>query len=503
MRRLARFALLLLLAAPPLATAEARAQTAPRVTIRVEGETGDRAGRVLRDILAADRYLYLDRDTVLPADFATDADLVVHDATVYLEGRVTGRAAVLGGTLFVRPGARLDGPIAVIDGLALPSARASVGDIVELAPAHTTSIEKTEGVHVVLIERERVAVVGLPGWFGVRRLSYDRVDGIALEWGPQWRILRREEGPTLDVWGGYRSARGALAGGARLGVPLGAGVEVTAVAERATVTNERWFRGDLENTLGALFLGRDPRDYYESDRLALELRRPLLHAPVSGEVGLGPYLRLSTSRDRSLAAAGPWSLLGGEGLRRPNPPVLEGRITSLVAGTALAWEGNTSRFDGAVAVERALGSHGDTAFTHWTGVARWQMQALWNHSLGVAAHARGTLGARPAPPQRWSFVGGAGTLPVLPLAQHRGDRLVLLTSDYTAPLGFVSLPLAGVPELRLLHATGTAWTTGEPMPEWEQNLGAGLRLSWLELQLWIDPAARRRRPTVLLQLVLP
>jgi hypothetical protein len=105
-----------------------------------------------------------------------------------------------------------------------------------------------------------------------------------------------------------------------------------------------------------------------------------------------------------------------------------------------------------------------------------------------------TFGPDPAPPQRWSLIGGPGTLPTLEKGELRGDNVVFLQSTYSVPLDFLTLPLAGVPELAARHAVGSAWVTETDAPRWEQNLGTGLNVSVADLFLYFDPAASDRDP---------
>jgi hypothetical protein len=496
MRRVtARLLVVLLLLLPPL-VAEAAAQV-----VVLEGPVDTRAARILRDVLERDRYLLLHRDTTLPEAFHTPGDLIVWDARVRLEGSVDGAAVVLGGTFFTRPGSRVGGPIAVIGGLALTSELADVGDVVELPPGRAgVIVYAADTLTVSVPPPPPVPRLGLGGLFGFRQLGYDRVDGLSVSWGPQWRIVGREFGPRVDGWVTLRSARADVGGGGVLRLPLGAGVELDAGAERATVSNEVWIRRDLENSASALLLGRDLRDYYETDRGWLRLSRLIPQAVLEGDLQLGPYLMVRRSTDRSLEASRPFAFATRAQLERANLPVEHASTTSLEAGTLLVWRGRASRFLGQALAEYAPERADDLHFSHWRLGGRYEMDALWNHLLDVRWHAMGSFGDRAAPPQRWSFVGGQGTLPTFPIAQHRGDRLVFIESRYRVPLTFLETPLLRTPYLELLHATGTAWRTGTDMPAWDQNLGLGLEAGFLRLRAWIDPAIARPRTTLLLEL---
>jgi hypothetical protein len=478
------------------------ATTAAAQEITLEARQGSPAVRVLEEVLQRGEYLLLSRDTVLSPEFRAPGDLVVWDALVRLEGSVGGAAVAINGTLVLRPGARVEGPVASLGALILPSHLAEHGPIVELPPDQRVEVSAEAGrLHVAVAPPPPLPRFGLGGLFGFYRMAYDRVDALSVSWGPQWRPTGQEFGPTIEGWLTVRTVR-APGGGVRAGLPAGR-LLATVQVERATVTNEWWIRSDLANSAEALVLGRDLRDYHESDRAWLRLSRAPPPAGETGALHLMPWVSLTRSTDRSLRTRAPWALLGRGQLERVNPPVAEMTLLSVDGGVGVDWIGAGSSFQGGIGAEYGVPQNDEPAFSRMSASGEWTMQALWNHSLAVRGHAFGTLTGDGAPPQRWSFLGGQGTLPTLPVAALRGDNLVLIASQYRVPLELVQLPLLGSPALELLHATGTAWRTGESMPAWEQNLGAGLAFSLARVRAWIDPAIDRPRPTLLVEFAAP
>jgi hypothetical protein len=472
------------------------AGTSLEAQVRLEGPGRQRGVQIVRDILADANYLLLARDTVLGPDFRAGGDVVVLEADVRMEGVVAGRIAVIGGDLFIRPGAVVPGPVVVLGGGVYPSGLAEVGPVIETPGVRPDILVDGDGYRVVLRGADTGPAIHPLGVFGLGLPSYDRVDGLTLRTGVRWRPLRTEAGPTLDgrVW--YRSARRSPGGELRAGVPVGRGVRLTARAARETVTNEAWIRGDLANSLAALLAGSDVRDYWSADVLSVSLASVRLPA-VQGETVLRPRVVLLRSVDAALETRSPWSLF--RSLDRPNLGVDEGVMVSASAGADLTWQGRNSGIRIDLAVERGLPA-GDFTFTQLVGDASGNAAALWGHRIEMAAHTRWAFDA--APRQRWSFVGGPGTLPTLPVTAMRGDRLVFLTTRYLAPLPF-GLPLAGSPDLVIAHALGGAWQAEEARPPLEQNLGAGVSLLGLEAMLWVDPAAERLRPRLGVELRLP
>lgn len=471
--------------------------------VRVDGGRDERAVRLLELVLQRDDFAYIERDTTLGAEFHLSGDLIVWDSEVRLEGRVDGDVVILGGVIFVRPGARIEGQAVTLRGTALGSARAHIGERVELSPARPVVFRReADTLTVSVLPPTPAPLVALPGVLGVRRASYDRVDGLSVGWGPRILLTRREFGPTLDTWATVRSARSRFAGGAELRLPLHAGVELVGRAERATVTPELWIRGDLNNSLAVLAGGHDVRDYHETDRFAVMLRRRV-GGLIEGDVAFEPFASFTSARDRSLEALAPWTARGRDKVSRVNPPVTDSLIRTLEVGTGVRWVGSASALVLGAGIEHAPERWNSSKFTRWAADFRFETAGLWRDRVGLRAHHRGTLGDTPAPPQRWTHVGGPGTLPTLSMAAHRGDQLVFLESSYMIPVPFVDLPLLGTPTARASFVTGTAWHADTPMPAWEQNLGLGFAASYFVVQAFVDPRISRPRPVFQLELTLP
>lgn len=482
--------------------------------VRLEGGARDAATRVLRDILERDRFLLLARDTILPDDFRAPGDLIIVNADVRIEGEVKGAVAVIEGAFFIRPGARVEGPIAGIGGGIYPSGLAAVGDTVYVPLTYDIEVVERarapgEGVRAagernfeVRISPPEPVYLVLPWPYGLRPPAYNRVDGLTLGWGPRLRIAGREDGPILAPWVTLRTARGEFGGGVNLDVPVGAGIHAIVRAASETRTHESWIRGDLANTLAALTFASDLRNYHHSESISLSLARPNDIPLIAGEFAISPRITYRASRDESLATRDPWVLFGDADDWRPNPPVEPGTVVSIIGGAELRWQGASTSFRGDASVERAWEGPGDFAFTRWSVEGGWTMEALWNHRISVFAKAFGVPGDEPAPPQRWSFIGGTGTLPTFDVAEFRGDHLVFIESTYRIPIPIFDLPILGPPALEAMHAIGTAWVTGTDAPPWEQNLGLGIHFPFLTVGLYVDPATEFA-PAVNVGLSLP
>lgn len=458
--------------------------------VELQAEVDHPSVQALRGILDAGRYQLLDRDTVIPATAHLPGDLVVVGATVRLDGTVDGSVAVLNGTFFLRPGSRVSGRIVSVGSIVLRSSRATMGDTISVPLDVEVALARSGENFTLSLEPppppSRVKGAGL---YGLATPTYDRVNGLSVRAGADIRLAADTLAPTLRLSGVLRTARWSPGGTASLRVPLGR-ARLTLAAGRETMTNDRWIRGDFENSVAALFVRSDARDYYDADFASVSLAGRPAPPLIAGEGFVTPRLEVRAERDRSLRARGVFTFFG-DSAWRANPPVVEGKIAAVVPGAEVGWRGQTAsaRLETSLEVGRLMrDSWSDgKGFAQLVADGEWGMTALWGHTLGVRAHLLQPLGSRAAPPQRWSFLGGPGTLPTLGYDALRGDHLVFFESAYNVPIPQLALPLIGVPTLGLRDAVGSAWVTGEESPRWTQNIGAGVQFSVFYLFLYVDP----------------
>lgn len=467
--------------------------------VTVEGSRRHPAAEALREIIERGTYRVIDRDTVLPVVFRQDGDLIVVDAAVRLEGAVTGSVAVVGGSFFLRPGARIGGVAVSVEGTIGMSRLATLGDTLSLPLDYSVEVSHAGDHYLVRIQSPpRPPLIEPEGFFGVVLPSYDRVNGATVRLAVQGGVGTDSLRPRYRLMGSYYSARGALGARGEFRLPLGGRASAAFVGGREVLTRDAWIRGDLSNSLSALLVHSDVRNYYESDFGSVIIEQLPPPSLRSGEGYVVPRVGVTASRDRSLAARDPWTLFGDEPWR-PNPEVFEGTLTSAMAGFTAGWRGVSSRFTATGDLEWAFPSPlgfrwGQREFVQITGDGRWSMLALWNHSLTLRAHVMQSFGPDPAPPQRWTLMGGPGTLPTLEKGALRGDNVVFVQSTYAIPLRPLALPVVGIPELAARHAVGSAWISEGETPRWQQNLAVGLLLPFADLFLYLDPASADRDP---------
>jgi hypothetical protein len=457
----------------------------PSVELRGRGDIDN--DRFLRDFLAAGDFLLIHRDTLLTAADTIHGNALVLRSTVRLDGVVTGDLVLVDANVYLRPNARVLGQTRNIAGGFYPSELAVLEGGVQNEPNAPYLVRReAEGSRLVIIGTARPSVLVRPGLFGFGIPTYDRVDGLTLSYSSGIALPRLERvEPVLMGRVDYRSQRGVITGGLELQLPRGA-TSLHLGAERTTLTNERWIRDDANNTVSFFFMAKDLRDYYEADRAYAELRRSLETGPRTTT----GFLRAQVEDARTLAAGNPWTVMGTP--RQDNIVVDDGRIASLAAGATMEWAQRWHRVRASGLIEAAADAMGgEHAFTRYEISADWAMTGFANHTLRVQPYFRGPLpGTDSLPRQRWSFVGGSGTLYTFETAEFRGDRVAFVETTYLVPLYPFRLPVLGYPDLEGIHLVGMAWTYQERR-DFEQNVGLRLRFPLVNVRVLTNPAAWR------------
>jgi hypothetical protein len=468
---------LALLAAP----AAARAQDV-RLVGRGDVETDER----IRRFLAAG-YTLIPRDTLLARNDTLPGPVLAAGVTVRLEGVIRGDLMIVDANVFVRPPARILGNVTNVAGAFVPSELATItGEVVNL-PNAAYDVEWTPQ-QIRIIGTARRSLLVLDGLRGLRIPSYDRVNGLTLGLGAGYFLPR--VGPLEPLLRGrlaYHARRRTFSGGAELAL-IREPTTLRLGAERATLTNDEWIRSTPFNTLAFLVQGKDYRNYYEADRAYAAVE----HVAGDDLTRLSLSLGGQIEDARSLDAGDPWTLLGPDTVR-PNPAVAEDRIASLLLGAGLDVERPTfaATVSGLIEVAGETAG-GDHAFGRFQVGAEWAMAALANHTLVLEGQFRGPLpGTDSLPRQRWTFVGGSGTLYTFEVAEFPGDRVAFVETEYIIPFPETfRVPVIGTPSLELLHHAGMAWSHGVDR-DFEQNIGLRLRFPRVWARVVTNPRAAR------------
>ena len=458
----------------------------------------DRIDRLIR----TGQYVALhDEERTLGPGDTIRTNLVVLGGRLYLEGVVEGDLIGVEAELFLRPGSRVTGDVVNIGGGLYRSELAETGRVRDL-PNMRYEV-RAEGDRVVILSDMERSPLELDGMLGFHVPEYNRVDGLAPDWGFTWRF-RPVSGITPGVRGlvGYRTERGDFAGGGSVFLERDPwGLEGGWVRE--TRSNDRWIRSDLRNSGDFLLEGDDMRNYYEADVAWGELRYLLGAADGMRHVTFG--LRFEDEKARSLREGNPWVIFEPDSMRS-NPPVEPGSIRSLIPFVDGEWLTTRTATEARIELENASfdlpgqnpaecspGSvcvPPDGSFTRLRLSSEFGMQALLDHTLEIELQFMLPLaGDEPLPHQRWSIFGGSGTVRTVGDAAFRGDHLLYSETEYIIPIRLVRLPRRIVPELQFLHMAGMAWS-GDRERDLVQNLGARVTVSALYVRWIIDPATQ-------------
>jgi hypothetical protein len=350
--------------------------------------------------------------------------------------------------------------------------------------------------------------IALPLGVGLRIPTYDRVNGLALPWGPKLEV--NDARIDVDALVTYRSNLGKWDPSLEGSLRPGSDNELRFYAGRGTFTNDAWIRGDLTNSAAAFFAGSDSRNYYRGDRATARIARAI----TSSGLTVTPFIGGNIERDWSTGSLAPtktpWSVFGRKGvlrMRRPNPRVARGSITSAIggAGIEVLQGGLEAKFDGMLeqTIRTALKPdcsgvpvggiclqpQPGTSFTQATLDGRVSFPTFGTQTFAVKAHGVATRGSGNTPAQRFAYLGGAATLATVDLLALGGDRVLFVQGDYTIPIDPIQLPFVGSPYIGLRYAAGSAGVGG--LPSLIQNLGVGVGASFFRVDYTIDPAQTR------------
>jgi hypothetical protein len=333
----ARLAFLFLVASSPLSM---RAQQ-----VRIADAGPGPVGRTLAAALAAPHRLYEPRgDTVvLRRDSTYDRTVIVLGRTVLVDGSVHGDVIVVGGDMHVHPGARIDGRALAIGGAVYASALAIIRGGVLSHRDFTFDVAAVPGGYTLSYRELRgypSPALAFPGLFGLRVPTYDRSNGASITFAPLFSL----DTGTVEIEPRvtYRSQLGVVDPGVDVSLFATRRTRFSATASRGTFSNDTWIWKDLVNSLGAIFSGKDTRNYYRADRAELNAYR-LWERPT---VRIVPFVgarweRAKSVRPDSGTNSGPWSLFDRtdrvNGMWRGNPHIDAGNIASALAGTSLEW----------------------------------------------------------------------------------------------------------------------------------------------------------------------
>ena len=321
--------------------------------------------------------------------------------------------------------------------------------------------------------------------------TYDRVDGLALPFGPTIGI--GDDRVTIDPVLTYRSQLGALDPSMAVAWHPTQVVSVSVSGTRGTFTNDAWIRSDLMNSLYAFGLGYDARNYFRGDRAEGKIQVNLPMGGALTSLYLGARMENAWSTGLRPGARGaPYSVFNERdtvnGMERPNPLITEGHIASALLGGEGSYDGERVTNAGRFFVEGAWHTPTTKNFqqitVHDEGVIRtWGGEKLEFTVHGVAPLS-GTV-----PAQRYVYVGGSGTLATIDLLSLGGDHLYYTEELYDIPIPGISLPIVGAFFVAPHFVAGAAGVGGVGVPT--QNIGVRVGDEILRVDYLVNPRTHK------------
>ncbi|HEX6050356.1 MAG TPA: hypothetical protein VFZ21_13835, partial [Gemmatimonadaceae bacterium] len=178
------------------------AQADAQYSIDVEGPPRARGTRILRRSLASGHDVMLTDSTgrlVIPRGTELPRTVIVLGGDASVGAVVQGDVVVVGGDLFLHPGARIDGQAIALGGAVYGSTLASIEGGIDNVRDETFDVTR-DGEGIRLRYRYiggREPRVEFPLVEGLRVPVYDRVNGASVPWGPILRpTMRVEVDPT-------------------------------------------------------------------------------------------------------------------------------------------------------------------------------------------------------------------------------------------------------------------------------------------------------------------
>lgn len=334
--------------------------------------------------------------------------------------------------------------------------------------------------------------VDFPLGLGLHVPSYDRINGLSLPFGPTVTI--GDSRVVIEPAITYRSHLGDV--DPRLHASWNvtdSNLVLSVIGERGTFTNDKWIRSDPVNSLASLGLGSDSRNYYRADRAEgrLSYSIPVSAGLIQTFAGVQFENAWSTGW-RAGEHRGPYSFFGRNnernGIDRPNPLIDRGHIGSALVGVGGIFEKGPVRSDVHLRGEFAWHTPFDTPsgdnFQQYTLNEEGRISTVANQHLFLNLHGVTTSGGA-TPLQRYTYLGGAGTLATVDMLAMGGDRMYFLDAAYVIPIPVVEIPIIGGPFIAPRYMIGAAGIREFGVPI--TNVGVRVGFGPLCVDYLVDP----------------
>lgn len=453
-------------------------------SVRLADEPRSDSQQALQVFLEQGGYVLWTRDTVLAKGDTVSRDVLLLEATARIAGRVDGDIYVVDGDLFLRTEGSIGGDVVVLGGGFYDSGLAEIEGVLTYRPNERVRVRPTEGDFEIVMEmEERSSFVGFfPGL-----PTYQRVDGLTVGVGGLVRVASLPGRPELEMGGAYKTAGGGFGDfGGRFSWYVSDQVRIGFLGGRETRSNEDWSRPLWYNSLSHLVAGIDNRDYYSAEYIGAEIELISLDpAPWEDSPNWSWTFATGWEDAESLPASDVKVLFGGgsQEISNQNPAIDDGTFFLIQSGFEWSKISSGSKVGFGFGLEAGLGTKSpaelSSSFVMAEGRYSTRRTTSWGHLVNVFAIMRidmaGTL-----PRQRYSTIGGIGTVPTIPLRGLRDPQLFFGEVTYAIPLiGMVDL---GGLDAFIRASGGTVWGNGTEF-RLEKALSAGVAARVWDFQL--------------------
>jgi len=376
-------------------------------------------------------------DLTVKEDNTIKSNVVVKGGDLTVYGKVDGDVLVVGGSLYVKDGGRITGNARVINGTIVRENGGVIDGYTDKTSSRTTGYRE---------ERHRFAHPGNSfeaPWISENAnldnfiFRYNRVEGLFLGLGSEKKFNwdgRREFNSYGSIGWGIRSHtwRGNLGIARQFPIGITGGdelFEIGAEGYSLTDSKDQWLIGVHENTAAAILIHEDFRDYFQrngySAHVAYYSQNDYLKTEVKASYLVDKYASLGNNTE--------WSLFGGDKLFRPNPPIDDGSMRSVLTSVGISTQSNSARGPEGWSLygsfeygPRSLGGNFD--FDQYVlDVRRFQPLSSYDN-LNFRLRAGTSDGFLPV--QKSYDLGGLGTLNGFPFKYVTGNRMILLNAEY-------------------------------------------------------------------------
>ncbi|MCX7984112.1 MAG: hypothetical protein N3A63_04315 [Bacteroidetes bacterium] len=376
-------------------------------------------------------------DLTITENSVYNSSVVVKNGTLRVAGTLRGNAVVLNGDLIVNSTGVIEGNAEVINGRIIKDTGASILGYEDISTTHTRSPK---------LFRKRLfhssTAFDVPWRYDLTDIDqfifrYNRVESVFLGLGSEkkyyWDGRRSWNAYGFIGWGFKSHKWRTLLGLSRQfrfsNEHTDRIFDIGFEGYSLTDTKDRWYISTVENTLAALLMHEDFRDYFQREGYTLYLG----HSTQSETLKTELTFAFKADAYESMAKRVDWAFFGGKKRFRENPPIREGKLRSFVLSGGLSTVTKTNvglhGWNVYASLEfsrRSIGSN--VGFDQYiVDISRFQPLDSYNN---LNVHLRVGTADGTLPPQRSFELGGIGTLNAFPTKAFAGNRMFLLNTEF-------------------------------------------------------------------------